>query len=181
MKIVFLDLDGVLVTEMSLSRPMVCLLPSGQLREVLNTQDRWIYAIPDDSSERLYHQLDRGCVEQLNRLTEMSGANIVVSSSWRIGSDERFQQLVQYLGVCGIKGRILGRTPERGQTRGQEIARWLQDHPEVEACVILDDDQDMDDLMDHLIQTNFALGLQGDHVADAQEILIRGMVDIRHK
>jgi hypothetical protein len=74
--------------------------------------------------------------------------------------------------LCGVRpAYILDSTPNLGNAkRGVEIAEWLDDHPEVTHFVILDDDQDMEDLMDHLILIDPEVGLTD---ADADEVIKR--------
>ena len=138
-KIIFLDVDGV-----------------------LNFWDCWIDSIPnvlrgDDKTQKL--SLD--CINQLNRIIDETGAKIVISSTWR-----KYKWLYDFLLSSPIKGEIIGETPDllydvsRKTSRGLEIKEWLNDEYG-EPChfIILDDDDDMDDLMDHLIQTNYDDGL----------------------
>jgi len=49
--------------------------------------------------------------------------------------------------------------------RGNEITRWLGLHPDVTDFVIVDDDSDMGYLMDRLFQTKFQTGLTAE-IAD---------------
>jgi hypothetical protein len=69
--------------------------------------------------------------------------------------------------------RIIGATIEiigRNKTRGQEIAMWLEQVP-VDSFVIFDDDDDMEPVQDHLIQTTFEHGLLQEHIDRAREML----------
>jgi len=76
-----------------------------------------------------------------------------------------------------IKGEFIGitkdfRTMFDNSQRGDEIEAWLNEHPEVKKFVILDDDNDMRNLMDHLIQTDFyKKGLTSELADKAIEIL----------
>jgi hypothetical protein len=58
----------------------------------------------------------------------------------------------------------------RGE-RGDEIKEWLSRNSDVTHYVILDDDNDMSDIKDHLIQTTFYKGLLPEHAATAIEML----------
>lgn len=138
MKIVFLDLDGVLNSIAWYARRG----PHAP------EQDYFAYAI------------DPACMARLNRLCAQTGARIVFSSTWRKGvSLPRLQ--TAFAGV-GCAARIIGKTPElHGETRGTEIAAWLTIHRAGRdtTFVILDDDADMGLLSVRLIQTDRATGL----------------------
>ena len=58
-----------------------------------------------------------------------------------------------------------------GMSRGREIQLWLQQHPEVDSFVILDDDADMDNLIDRLVQTEIETGLTEQDADRAIELL----------
>ena len=60
----------------------------------------------------------------------------MLSSSWRILVD--LKRLADTLGLP-----IIDKTPVLAASRGHEIARWLNEHPEVEQWAIIDDDCDM--------------------------------------
>lgn len=133
MKIIFLDIDGVL-------NYYDCWLRS----ENQNTQDVW----------------DEDCVNELNRIINETGAKVVISSTWRLYPE--LDQLIENdIGIK--EGAIIGKTKDylpiirsEGTCRGDEIQDWLDNTDEViESFVILDDDDDMRDLLPYLIQTSF--------------------------
>ena len=117
-----------------------------------------------------YGDLDRACVGVLNEIVARSGADVVVSSSWRYGKS--VPELQQILEDYGFTGRVVDKTPTegRGSDRGEQIAAWLTEHP-VAGCVILDDHRDMGALLDHLVQTDAAVGLRSSHTTQALHIL----------
>lgn len=144
MKVLFLDIDGVLVTLRSFQQ----FKRSGSAA-----------------------QADPDCVKELNRVVRETGATIVLSSTWRIFGkptlDEKFKE-------WGIEAPIRDFTPdlvrrndaraEQGRiliaaTRGAEIASWLRCNGNPEQFAIVDDDADMDDLKPQLVRTNFNEGL----------------------
>lgn len=49
--------------------------------------------------------------------------------------------------------------------RGEQIAEWLAEHPEVTRFAIVDDDSDMGDLDSYLFKTDFNSGLTAE-IAD---------------
>lgn len=163
-RVLFLDIDGVLNTERTRAFP----------------------GRPDP--------LDAEAVKNLNAITDALGAKIVVSSTWRIGSEEAFQRdVVDYLRNQGVTAEILGRTPsgvpdgpctmchskggkhrfscralDRGY-RGAEI-NWKMGQMGLkpEQIIILDDDADMEPLMDRFVQIFFVTGISE---ADVKTVL----------
>ena len=147
--IIFLDIDGVLVT-------------------------RACYQVPD-RSDSILRAFDPRCVLALQRIVSETQARIVVSSTWRQGTHEQFQRLRDHIAAQGITAPVVGRTPEfRGQDRGDEIADWLYGHPRITRFVILDDDDDMGHLLPKLVRTDFEDGLTADHARRAVEMLNAG-------
>lgn len=138
MKVVFLDIDGVLNTLRSMT------------------------------AQKKSRPFDREAVAALNRLLRETGARIVVSSTWRIGplvqrgEAAAVAQMDEILTLEGMPpGLVVGVTPDGAQPipgqpehsvggriwyhavpRRDEIARWRAAHPEVTAWVALDDDGD---------------------------------------
>jgi hypothetical protein len=104
------------------------------------------------------------CVTQLARIVKESGCKIVVSSTWRaggIGETSDFHRCLLEASVPGddtIQRVLIGITPDlvgNGEgARGDEIAAWLGEHPDVESFVILDDDTDMGELGGRLVRTD---------------------------
>jgi hypothetical protein len=137
-KVVFLDIDGVLVNRRALK-----IAHDLQVREVA----------------------DPVCVKHLNEILAKTGAKIVISSCWRIG--RTVPELQALMDKWHVKGEVIDRTEcDWDVTRGKEIQWWLNGAwppratgPEVESFVILDDDKDMGDLLPRLVQTRFEPGL----------------------
>lgn len=135
MRIIFLDIDGVLVLA---SRGALSVLPDA--------------------------------VAHLNRLTESTQAQIVITSSWRKWSP--IKQLARGLQKGGVKATIIGATPIMNDAeRGDEIAAWLRAHAHDVSFVILDDDSDMGALIPRLVQTDPEHGLRAEDVDRAIAIL----------
>jgi hypothetical protein len=135
MKVIFLDIDGVLNNLESLRSPRV------KVR----------------SSKHSYSAAHPSCVEALNRITSATNARIVISSTWRgIGLVVLFEIFRQW----GITGKTIGYTPlwGYGSERGAEIQEWLNAH-KVKSFVILDDGDDMGHLRHRLVQTDYQVGL----------------------
>jgi len=80
MKIIFLDIDGVLNCDMTYP----------------------------NNREYPYNHFDPNLVSNLNMITKKTGANIVITSSWRI--NRTFEELKDILKNAGVTGSIIGVT-----------------------------------------------------------------------
>jgi hypothetical protein len=157
MRIIFLDIDGVL------------------------------------NSWASFYKITTEKLQLLNDLIEQTGAKIVISSSWRIGSkdvtdflDKNFsnnrsfrldnpnQELIDNI----FYKNTIGLTDTFGPNRGDEIKRWLDNHSDdIESYVILDDDTDMlDEQLEHLVQTDTYYGITNREVHLATLILCNQFV-----
>jgi hypothetical protein len=98
------------------------------------------YEFMGDNPPRLHqiYDLDAERVILLNTLFEKTDCKIVFSTSWR-GSGT--SNLALYLAITGFNypERCIDCTPHLDK-RGDEIKRWLDEHPEVEEFAILDDE-----------------------------------------
>jgi len=152
MKVIFLDVDGVLCTSDCLR---MRLAPTG------------------------HHVFNPACVGALNDIIAATGAKLVLSSSWRhFMSIRKFNTHSKAFGVppCIDETPTLSQTFSAdglyiAQQRGTEIKAWLDAHPEVDKFVILDDNSDMASLMDFLIQTDMDRGLTEYHAKRAIKLL----------
>lgn len=149
MKIVVLDIDGV-----------------------LNSIDWMVFL--DGKFDHPKNQMDPKAVERLNKITDATGAVILVCSTWRIILKKQ-SQLERCLKAYGIKAKVIGATPiindREPDRRGREIQRWFSENEAPEQFVIIDDDSDMGELSEHLIKTDVQHGLQDEHVERIIEIL----------
>jgi hypothetical protein len=148
-KIIFLDVDGV-----------------------LNCQSSW-KRFPEKHS----YQVDPEKVERLRRVCDITGAKIVLSSSWRT-CDCHYATVSHFIHDLYVKGLPHITKMHMGSGfRGMEIADWLEDNGKgVDRYVIIDDNSDMTDeqLEHHFVQTDFDIndgGLQEDHVNQLISIL----------
>lgn len=126
MKVLFLDIDGVLINERYASR---------------NTADP-------------------KCVRELNRITDVTGAKIVVSSSWR---HYGLPKIALILRQWGVTGDIIGITPTmKDRERRWEIMTWL-DRSDYDwsnsMFVVIDDERDAIPAGDFGVRTTFERGL----------------------
>jgi hypothetical protein len=141
MKIIFLDIDGVLNNQ--------SLLQAGGI-----------------------HTIEPSMVAILKRVVDATGAEIVLSSTWRILAENRrmVQQALRQFGM-----RFIDTTPNMRGDRCDEIRDWLARHPSIESFAILDDDM-YAGIDGHLCQTSFYVGLT-DEIAD-KAIGILGLADV---
>jgi hypothetical protein len=153
-KVLFLDIDGVLNSQRS------CIAFGGFPHEVTGFHREMF----DEVALRLI----RGIVKQAD-------AKVVLSSSWRI------THAYDYVGKH-LELPIIDATPTRwepGQVRGHEIAAWLEAHPEVESYVIVDDDPDMlPEQMERFVHTNNFNGFEWAHAARMAELFGIDLYDV---
>ncbi len=143
---IFLDIDGVI-------------LPGNFLYGKNNS----LVIITEDE----FNNLCPEAVARLNQITDATGAEIVVSSTRRMEFDN-ILDLRAWLKSQGITGVIRDRTPFLNSQRGKEIQDFLNSHKDhYEKFIIIDDDDDMLHLSNHLILTTFNEGLQDEHVREA--------------
>ena len=117
--------------------------------------------------EYRYTRLNQECVDALKVLLERTGAEIVLSSSWRYSHTP--EQFTRLLTDYGLTATVIGSTPMAevtgsglliGCTRGEEIASWLltnnaSDRP----FVILDDFEEFGRFTPRWVQTDHRNGL----------------------
>ncbi|MBE6544233.1 MAG: hypothetical protein E7675_07505 [Ruminococcaceae bacterium] len=149
MKVIFLDIDGVM---------------NSKSYDLERKSDKGI--------------MDPTRVELLKKIIDKTGAEIVLTSSWRRGWS-------RYENACFGGGKILwqefsrayievyDKTDELGD-RTKEVKAWLEDNPETEEFVILDDIHfGWEDLDDRVVKTSYytGRGLEEHHVNEAVKIL----------
>ena len=111
MKIIFLDIDGVLNCDKT------------------------------RNPRKFPYVVDKKLLKRLNGLLERTNAKVVLSSSWRC--DPVGLLAVEYWGVPFVDV-----CPDKPKSpRGEEMLKWLADHPNVTRFVVVDDEDDgLDDL-----------------------------------
>lgn len=124
--------------------------------------------------------LDEDKLQRLKWLVAITGAHVVVSSSWR-HSEEQVLRLTRALREIGIVP--IGWTPDLSQQgegglweskpRWMEIRAWLEAHPSVDQWVILDDLADMWPFNDRFVRVDGQVGLTNDDVMLALGTLTR--------
>lgn len=147
MKIIFLDIDGVLNSD------------SWYRRRFLH---------PDFECEGRYHHTDDFDPDAVACLNQLTGASIVLSSSWRLD----YENTKSDLEYNGVKLPIIGSTPYiPGSIKGYEIQQWL-DNNHVDKYVIFDDDMCvLENQKNNFVHTSYNTGLNGDNIKTAKQIL----------
>ena len=115
MKIIFLDFDGVMDTS--------------YFAHILSKK-----GMP--CSDLYGTVFDPDCIKNLKEIIENTGANIVVTSSWK--SLMSFKELLEMWKHRKLPGQIIDTTPNR-KRRGDEIDDWLNECDEECQYVIIDD------------------------------------------
>lgn len=151
MKIIFLDIDGV-----------------------LNNQDHIVKLI-ELLGERQYSQLikdlgeipfDYRSCELLQKLINETKAKVILSSTWRI-NPKLIKGIEKY-----AKIKIQDITPRLYDIRGKEIQQYLDNHKEITEYVILDDDDDMlEEQMKYFVKVNNKIGLTIKEIIQCENIL----------
>ena len=152
-KVLFLDIDGVLNTE---------------------RHHEYCYKNGMDNSDEYGYLFDSIAVKNLTRIVNETGADIVISSSWKYSG---LSTLLDMWNERGLPGRVIDITPDNISNemllkadldnmeflncKGYEIKEWLSAHGKnVSQYAILDDEQEMlPDQQSHFVQTNPEVGI----------------------
>ena len=162
-KVVFLDIDGVLNT-------------------------KWWYTQMDRNTpkDKYGYAFDPNAVDNLKKIIDETGADIVISSSWKSFGISELEDMWQ---DRGLPGKLIGITPntvsdemllnadldhmELFSIRGTEIKEWLTKHGKhVSHYAIIDD---MDNMLTeqrlHFVKTDPEIGITVDDAEKAIMIL----------
>ena len=147
MKVIFLDVDGVL------------------------NSDEYFDRVKNLHIQGIQSEIDVNKISLLKRAMDETGAKVVLSSSWRY--TEMGKELRKLLSNYGIYADI---TPLIENKRGLEKKQWLLEHKNVENFVILDDevfDSYDEELITKLIKISKVNGNFGDGLLlkDVNEII----------
>ena len=147
-KVIFLDFDGVLLTDQSARQ---------QVDQGL-TVDNYLRTVVFDTA----------CVQNLLELIDQSSASVVLSTSWAMGT--AWSEISTCLMRNGVDPSLVWEwddpsdrnymTPRRfNSSRAHEIQSWISLHAEVEHWVALDDDISIAGLAPHAVVTDPRRGL----------------------
>lgn len=159
MKVIFLDIDGVLNSDRSI---FILKMRQFPLKPSFSkvAQNRYDY---------LMSKVDPITVQVLNRITDETGAKIVVSSANRIPLGKN--GVIEALKDMGVTADIIDITRTISGNRGTQIQDWLDRH-EVEYYVILDDSSDMlPSQMENFVRVNPEMGLSWNDYLKSKKIL----------
>jgi hypothetical protein len=168
MKVLFLDMDGVLNSARWFD--VISKLAYRRARGKAKAALRATFTANGDTSDpesvdRFASMIDPDAVKLLNDVIQATGAKVVLSSSWRIVWP--YTSVALMLAHVGFIGELIGATPNHVEVephaRGNEIQAWLSAHPEVTSFAIVDDSDDMAHLLPRLVRTTWAHGLQEEH------------------
>ena len=166
MKVLFLDVDGVLNNDMWFEWRQYCAVHKKPLKcREFNPE-----------LESVNTMLDERNVANLNRIIESTDCEIVLSSSWRPNSMDEIGEIDSALRREGLIKSIFGITPRTlSRIRGEEIELWLETaskHYDVESYVILDDDSDMlESQLKNFVKVDAVSGLTASDSSVAIDIL----------
>ena len=190
MKILFLDIDGVLNNTASTLTKIGRELPKTELQLTAIENLTRKFGDFGYGPKFTIDTIDPLAVSLVNRLIASdSNVRVVLSSSHRLffsgkpydgiqfGSTEHIEILRWYLTALGVRGAphqiVHDVTPVLHTRRGAEIADWLQNHECSHHCAV-DDDGDFAATDCNLVQTNARLGLTADeYFSIAKELVIR--------
>jgi len=152
MKIVFLDIDGVLNSR-------------NKLIELYNKTGK-----PHSGTS---FPFDEKCLENLKKLVEETNAKIVITSTWRMYEDNMNILLTKFK-EYELDKHIIGYTPVLYISREEEINEYLEELEESCDFVIIDDITDMGELNDKLVITSPQTGFTEENLNRAIKILKKG-------
>ena len=172
MKVVFLDIDGVVATEHALYEELRNYYQVETVQEALDSSTYKDLQYPRISM--FYWPFDPRAISQLYRLQKETKCKFVLSSSWRLG--QTIEEINKLFAQKGLRVPILDKTDRRlSSERGEEIAWWIRDHKdEIESYVIIDDECNHDIIQfhpEHCVNTIFYDGFTKDDCDKAIEIL----------
>lgn len=148
MKIIFLDVDGVLNSKR-------------KLIEVYNKTNK--------AHSGYSYPFDDNCLKNLKLLIEFTNASIVITSTWK-NTKEGLNILLDILSKYNLDKNIVGYTKNLNSNRELEIISYLNDLNEELDFIILDDDSNFEKLLPYLIKTNNEVGLIYDNVLESIEL-----------
>ncbi len=142
-KVLFLDIDGVLNSE-----------------EVIRKSDTANVIAPK-------------LVEKVNTIIRQTDCLVVITSTWRIYHNlPELKTILVSNGFNGTIIGVTPDNISKNGDRGSEIQDWLDANKEVKRFVILDDNEDMSvELKRYLVKTSWLKGIEDCHVDMAIKIL----------
>ena len=150
MKIIFLDIDGVLNTDRQIRINNL-----EQIKDI---------------------KFDPIAMKNLKKIVEESKAKIVITSTWRVHRQDNgylWRELIRNFEMYNLDtNTLLDITPVidrnmKTELREKEILDWLTKHKNIEKFVILDDQWDMGGLNSHFVRCLSFRGLTNENAEEA--------------
>jgi len=139
MKLIFLDIDGV-----------------------LNSNNWFKHCDEVLGKGQLTNNFCPEAIEELNHIVKTTEAKVVITSTWRVLQSKK--ELQKHFKEEGLNCEIIDTTPVLKTERGIEIQTWLdQTKLTIEAFVIIDDINDMPSLEEDLVLIDSNTGLTKDY------------------
>ena len=142
MKVIFLDHDGV-----------ICLSNNfgSRHKKQIKVRTKLTQSVKDLPVDARFDNFDKKAIKVLNEILEQTGAEIVVSSDWKVWCS--VEEMGDYYEKQGIIKRPIDFTTntidgdkvtwfrnwDLEGTRSVQIQEWLKEHPEVTHWVAIDD------------------------------------------
>lgn len=158
-KVLFLDFDGVMVTDRRQEELMDANSP-----------------LRDDYGVKF----DPACVENLRQIIDSTNAGIVVTSTWKMTMG--LDGIRQMWNARHLPGKVIGVTPDIDPIhRGDEIQAWLDANPGIVRYAIIDDcpfqEFFREEQLSHLFKVDERIGLDGYTTRKVIEHLTKSLVE----
>ena len=152
MNIMFLDIDGVLVTERYIEK---------QIKR------------GESFKKEARNHFDPDCMWVIREIITKHNCKVVITSTWRTDypDDNLWKIIINNFKRYDIDKEIIGITNIDEKSRGEQIKDYLNKH-KCKKFIIIDDDNDMGDLENHLILCNAKYGIN-EYKKEIDEILKR--------
>ena len=151
MKVIFLDIDGVLNTT-----------------RIMIAYGKGVTGSFEEQASRL----DPIPILFLRRLVKYADVKIVLSSTWRLCKEWRELSEITQLPISA-------RTPFLDDIRGRDIEKWMTDNPGVTQYVIIDDDSDLlPEQLPHHVLINEQNGISFENMESICKLLDVDIFDV---
>ena len=157
---VFLDMDGVVNT-------VILHKHKHPFRKYIRLKDGNYVDLCLPGQKRVSN---KQAVLWLNKICNEGDADIVITSSWRIGHSLDDIKKALYRSGLDRKIKIIGATKVLGR-RDAEILQWISSHYCDRYVVLDDDDFDLADVKQNLVRADTNVGLTYNEYKKAVEIL----------
>mgnify|MGYP005808591607 CR=1 FL=1 len=161
MKIIFLDIDGVL------NNLEHCNWIHTNVKKGGGFGQHW--ELDRGNFDEITVGWDRRNIDAFMHIVDTTNAKVVISSTWRTGRTVKFFKDC-FRTYLNRTPDIINFTDEFSRFRGDEINQYLKHHNYIDSWVCLDDDSDFYP-ENNLVQTDIQVGLTMDDAKKAIKIL----------